>query len=384
LGSGLVGVFLNLFFLANDSYFAVLVFQGATYLAALVAYLLAGYALLRLRPQYLYLAGLLLFALVLVDLLAASGPLSNALLFGVLWGAATGVFYGGNNPMMHDITRSANRTSFVAVNNLLTGLVGLVAPVAAGALIQFSTYRGPERYLWDFVVTGAFFLAAAIVVRRVRYEAPRPGRYSLRAAFHGPGPKYRRFQLVFAVSQMFSIPFGIILPIYVFQRTGSYLLTGAFASYVVLLSVVANLVFRHGFRREGRFAAVAVVGIVASSLILVTGWDPPWDAFAFAGVYTVLATPLNNRVMVQFMEWIDAGPGVDRALAWSNRELYLGIGRITILGVMLAFSGYLLRRPADLVLLLPLLSLYAVAYLGLFDADLGGPRSTDSVRARPE
>src|SRR5208283_1517540 len=139
--TGLVGVFLNLFFLSNYSFLAVLYFQIATYATELTAYLLSSFLLPRWRPKHLYVLGLALSAFVLVDLLAASQIVSNAFVFGALWGTAMGVFWAGNNPMMHDITRSANRTPFVATNGFLSGVVTLVAPVSAGALIQFSGFR---------------------------------------------------------------------------------------------------------------------------------------------------------------------------------------------------------------------------------------------------
>ena len=368
LGNGLVAVFLNLYFLSNYSYLAVLDFQLVTYATAYSAYALSGYVLPKYSPKHLYVVGLALSGLVLIDLLIVRGPLSNAFAFGLLWGAAMGVFYAGNNPMMHDLTRSANRTTFVATNNLLTGAVSLVAPVCAGALIQYSTYPGVERYLWDFLVACGVFLLATLVILEVRDEA-RPARgYTVPRSIRGPGPGYSRFQLVFVVSQLFSIPIGIILPIYVFERTGSYLITGVFASYLVLLSVVANLAFRKGFRPDGPVALGAVLGIILSSLVLLLSWDPTVSAFLFGGVYTVLVTPLNNFVMVEFMERIDRDPGVDRVLLWANREFCLGVGRMIVLGGMIAFAAFLIRNPVNQVYLLPLLATGTLAYLGVVKA----------------
>ena len=367
-GNGLVAVFLNLFFLSNYSYVAVLYFQLVTYATAYGAYALAGYVYPKYSPKHLYVLGLALSGLVLIDLLAVSGPLSNPFAFGVLYGITIGVFYAGNNPLMHDITRSANRTTFVATNNFLTGAVSLVAPVCAGALIQFSTFSGVERYLWDFAVACAVFLLATLVILRARYESRPTHGYAVARTIRGPGPGYRRFQWLFFASQLFSIPIGIVLPIFVFQRTGSYLLTGVFASYLLAVAVVANFAFRRGFRREGPFAIVAVAGIIASSLVLFVNWNPALMAFAFGGVYTVLSTPLSNMVMVEFMERIDREPGPDRVLVWANREFYLGVGRMVVLGAMVVFASFVVRNPSDVVYLLPLLTVGALAYLGVVTA----------------
>ena len=194
-GSGLVGVFLNLFFLSNYSFLAVLYFQITTYAVELAAYLLSSFLLPRWRAKRLYVLGLALSVFVLADLLAAGRMVSNAFLFGGLWGAAMGVFFAGNNPMMHDITRNSNRTPFVATNSFLTGVVTLIAPTAAGALIQFSGFSGVLRYVWDFAVTAVFLLLSAIVILRTRGETDRPVREPGEAAGRPPGRRFAKFRL---------------------------------------------------------------------------------------------------------------------------------------------------------------------------------------------
>jgi MFS family permease len=373
-GTGLVGVFLNLFFLSNYSFLAVLYFQITTYATELAAYLLASFLLPRWRSKHLYVLGLALSAFVLADLLAASRMVSSAFLFGTLWGTAMGVFFAGNNPMMHDITRNADRTPFVATNGFLTGVVTLIAPVLAGALIQFSSFSGVLRYLWDFALTAVVLLVSALVILRTRGETDRRMRDPNDRARRAPGREFGRFRLYFAVWQLFVIPVGIILPIYVFEVTGSYVVTGVFASYTILVSIAANLLWRNGFRRPGRFPLYAVLAIIASSALLVVRWDPPLDAFAFVGVYTLLSTPLNNMVTVDFMDLIDRSGDLDRVRVWADREFYLGVGRAVVLAATILISMYLIVNPIDLVLILPVLSLYALSYLGVLN-----PRSPTAV-----
>jgi MFS transporter, YQGE family, putative transporter len=361
--TGLVGVFLNLFFLSNYSFLAVLYFQIATYATELTAYLLSSYLLPRRKPKHLYVLGLALSGFVLIDMLAASRIVSNAFFFGALWGTAAGVFWAGNNPMMHDITRNANRTPFVATNGFLTGVVTLVAPVSAGFLIQFSGFTGVLRYLWDFAITAVFLFVSALVILRTRSETDRPMRDPSDTARRRPGREFTRFRIYFVSWQLFAIPVGIILPIYVFQVTGSYVVTGVFASYTILVSIVANLWWRNGFRREGRFTLLATLAIIASSALLLVRWNPPLDAFAFVGVYTLLSTPLGNTVMVDFMDLIDRSGDLDRTRAWADREFHLGVGRAVVLGATIVISTYFIRSSMDLILILPFLSLYAVSYL---------------------
>lgn len=372
---GLVGVFLNLFFLSNYSFLAVLYFQFATYAALVTAYLLSTYLLPLWRSKNLYVLGLALSALVLIDMLAASRLVSNAFFFGALWGTAAGVFWAGNNPMMHDITRNAKRTPFVATNGFLTGIVTLVAPVSAGVLIQFSDFTGVLRYFWDFALTAVFLIASALVILRTRGETDRPMRGPNDTARRRPGSGFARFRIYFVSSQLFAIPVGIILPIYVFEVTGSYVVTGLFASYMILVGIAANLWWRNGFRLESRFTLLAVLAIIASSALLLVRWDPPLDAFAFAGVYTLLSTPLSNMAMVQFMDHIDRTGEVDRTRAWADREFCLGVGRVVVLGATIVISTYVIQNSLDLILILPFLSLYAVSFLVVLSPrSLGGSR----------
>ena len=363
--TGLVGVFLNLFFFSNYSFLAVLYFQITTYLTELTAYLLSSYLLPNWRPKRLYVLGLGVSAFVVIDMLAASRYVSSAFFFGALWGTAAGVFWAGNNPMMHDITRNANRTPFVATNGFLTGVVTLAAPVSAGVLVQFSNFTGVLRYVWDFSITAAFLLASALVILRTRGETDRAMRNPSDTARGRPGREFARFRVFFVSSQLFAIPVGIILPIYVFQVTGSYVVTGFFASYTILVSIAANIGWRNGFRRDSRFVLFATVAIIASSVLLLVQWAPPLDAFAFVGVYTLLSTPLANMVMVEFMDLIDRSGSLDRTRVWADREFHLGVGRAAVLGATIVIATYVIRNSIDLIFILPFLSLYAVSYLAV-------------------
>jgi MFS family permease len=378
-GTGLVGVFLNLFFLSNYSFLAVLYFQITTYACELAAYQLSSYLVPKWRAKRLYVLGLALSAFVLADMLAASRMLSSAFFFGALWGIAMGVFFAGNNPMMHDITRDSDRTPFVATNSFLNGVVTLIAPVSAGALVQFSEFSGALRYVWDFAVTAVVLLLSALVILRTRGATDRTMREPDDVARRPPGREFGRFRAYFVSWQLFAIPVGIILPIYVFQVTGSYVVTGFYASYTILVSILANLWWRNGYRREGWFTRGAVLGIIASSALLLLRWDPPLDAFAFAGIYTLLSTPLNNMVTVDFMDLIDRSGDLDRVRVWADREVYLGIGRAAVLAATIAISAYLVRNSMDLIVILPVLTLYALSYLWV----LGPRRPSTPVSSRP-
>jgi MFS family permease len=362
-GAGLVGVFINLFFFSTNNYISVLYFQLATFVIALMTYIPAGYFMRRYHPKYLYLLGLALSVFLLGDLLIATGVLSNVFIFGTIYGASIGILYAGNNVLMYDITKDANRTSFIATNNFLGGAVSLIAPVTAGTLIQFSTFTGMYKFIWDFVIAGVFFVLSAIFILRVKHQGRFRIKYSIRSTIIKARKGYAKFNLYFVTSQIFTMAFGIILPIYVFQTTSSYLITGVFVSYQVLLSVLTNFAFRKGFAEKGLFATYAVPGVIISSLVLLfpSVIVAPINAFIFAGLTTIFLTPLDNAVTVEYMKFLDMNDDINRALFWANREYYLVIGRVAILIPMILIA-YLTTNTLNFIFILPLISLYSLVY----------------------
>ena len=360
---GLISVFINLFFFATQNYAAVLYFELATFIVALVTYIPAGYLMRRYHPRYLYLIGLALSIILLVDLLVATGALASVFIFGIIYGASIGVYYAGNNVIMYDITKRSNRTSFVATNNFLTGAASLIAPVLAGALIEFTTFTGVYKFIWDFAIAIIFFVLSAILILRIKQHGKFGLKYSIKGTLIKAKKGFSKFNIYFVVSQIFSFGVGIILPIYVFQITQNYLVTGIFVGYEVLLYIAANYVFRKGFAKSGPFAKYSIPVIILSSLLMLfpSIVPPPINAFIFAGIFTFLAAPLDNMVTVEYMRFLDKNKDINRALFWANREYYLVIGRVIILGFMIFLLAHI-TNTLSFVLILPALSIYSLIY----------------------
>lgn len=136
---------------------------------------------------------------------------------------------------------------------------------------------------------------------------------------------YNKFKAYFFLSQLFAIPFLVILPIYVFQTTGSYLIAGIFASYFVLASVVSNILFRNGVKRWNAFVKISILAIILSSfaLIFTRSVGAPLNAFIFTGIYTFFSTPLDNKTSFNFYRMIDSYSDINRVFFWINRQYYI-------------------------------------------------------------
>jgi MFS family permease len=363
IGGGLIGVFLNVFFLATVSYVAVLYFQLATWIVTIITYILSGYFMRRYHPKYLYVAGLGLAITLLAAMLVGGGSIASVIVFGLIYGASIGVLYAGNNVIQYDITKGTDRTSFVATNNLLIGISSLIAPIAAGVLIGFSPLPGVYKFLYDFLIAIIFLIVSALFILKIKHKGEFKLKYSIKSTFINAGKVYSRYNWYFALWMIYAVGYSVIVPLYVFQTTGSYLITGIFAGFEVLISIVANFVFRKGFKESGTFAKYAVPALILSSFVLLVPKiiPPPLNAFVFAFLATLFTTPLDNAVNVKYMKFLDKNKKIDRALFWANREYYLVIGRVAILAPMILLV-YLLPSGVSFVALLPVLSLYGFVY----------------------
>jgi MFS family permease len=360
---GLIGVFINLFFFTTGNYITVLYFQLTTYLIAFVAFALSGYLMNRYKPNTLYTLGLAIFVFLLVTVFSASGLISNPIVFGIGWGMATGIFYGGNNVIMYDITKRANRMSFVSTNNYLGGIAQFIAPMIAGILIQFSTFSGVYRFIWDFAIAAIFLILSVVFILSVKDNDGLNLNYSLKKVIIRGKREHAKFSAYFAFDAVFVRAFGIVLPIYVFQITHSYVITGIFAGYTTLVAIGANIASRRGFRGDGLFVNVAIPGIMVSSLLLFfpSVINPLVAVFAFGGLYNLFSTPLDNAVLVDYMKFLDRNKDINREMFWANREFYLMIGRVAVLIPMIIIA-YFITNTLDFIIIMPFLSMYALVY----------------------
>ncbi len=375
---GLVSVFLNLLFFSQGSYLAVVYFNLATYFFLPITFALSGYLLGRYRPKHLYMIGEIAIIAVFASLFVFGNLVSNVIVFGSLYGIASGVFWAGNNVVGYDLTKNSDRTEFISTNNLISGIVGLIAPLVAGILIQYSNLPGVLKFLWDFAAASVFLIASSAMMMRLKSKEKRI-RFSLRGTVVKNRAEYTKFKFYYVLREFFMIPCLVILPIYVFQITNSYLIAGVFASYVVVVSVLANLAVKKGLRIRSDLTFLAIFAIIGSSAFLLVPSivAPPINVFIFAGIYIAATTPLDNAANSEFMKFIDRNSDVNRVMFWINNEYYLGISRVFIL-VILALVIILLQNSLNLILIFPVLSLYSFVYLTIGKNNVVVPFASES------
>ncbi len=363
LSQGLIGVFLSLFFFVNGGYLAVLEFQAANYILIGLSFALSGYVLQDYHPKQVYAIAEISIVVLLTSMLFLVGYLSNVILFGILFGAVSGFFWAGNNILMYAIPQKSERMKFVTLNSIIGGIIALAAPTMGGILIQLSNFTGNLRFALDFLAASLFLLVSSSYILRTSNMAGKKPRFSIIETLIQKGKDYFHFKLYFFTSQFFFTAFSIIMPIYVFEITSSFVIAGIFVSYTTFLSIATNFILRKGFRASSRLIEAAIIGIILSSLLLLPGViASPANVFVFGGIFTVLSTPLENAALVEFMRHLD-GKSMQKVVAlWINREYYLMAGRAVVIGVLFLVLDTILKNPLNILIVFPVLALYSLSY----------------------
>lgn len=362
---GLIGVFLNLFFFSKGGYGSVFYFQILSNVFLITFFILTGYLMKRYHPKKLYLLGEVSLIALLMAVLFIGGVLTNVIIFGILYGVTEGIYWASSNLLTLKVPKRAQRVSFVAINNLIGGVVALFAPAIGGLLIQYSTFTGAFKFLNDFLLASVILLLSGYFVMKLRQKVKEQSAFKL-GNIGIEDRQYQKFKLYFSLSQIFLLPFAVIMPIYVFEATNSYAIAGIYASYLLFFTILSNFIFRKSFNENGIFPKVGVAAIILSSFLLVLPILPiPLNAFVFGGIVTLFSTPLENFALVKFMNLVEKRKATTSQLFWTNREWYLVTGRVLVFVGLLMIPGTFLTSSLSLILVFPILSFYSLYYLRL-------------------
>ncbi len=357
--TGLVGIFLNLFVLATSSLLGVIYFNIFYYGSLELSYFATIYALDYFSPKDLYVAGSVIRAFTLLFILFAALFVSNILAFGFLYGVSIGTFWLGNNIIMSDISKGVDRNEFSLRVNAIGNAVNLVAPTAAGIIIEYSQFTGPLRFGYDFIAAAIILLAAAYLLHQVKFPKEekvikfRPHKSIISHS------NYRYFKLYYMFWCMFSIPFSIILPIYVFFITKSYVITGIYGSVTLLIALFSTYLIKMGSKYWKLFLNIAIASsIIISILLFIPSSRYSLSIiFIYTIIYTIFSTPLQVQATANFLDMIDRSK-IDRIHFWINREYYITAGRTVAFAAIALTLIYFKSDIVYSIYLIPPMSLY--------------------------
>ncbi len=360
--NGLLSAFLNLFVLATASLEAVVFFNIFFYAGLEISYFATAYALDYMEPKDMYIIGDVIRAATLAMLILAAYLVSNVIIFGLLYGVSIGTFWLGNNILISDVSKGVDRRDFVYKNSIIGGVVGFIAPVLAGFMIEYSQFSGPLRFVYDFIAAIIVLLASAYVMHISKLSrSSKPIKFKFSDSII-KDKGYTNFKIYTFFWQMFAIPFGIILPVYVQIVTNSYVITGLYVSALVIVGIFSNYLAKLRYKYWEKFTkAGVVIMILSGSLLFIPQINPLVSIFLYSVVYTIFSTALNNQASTNLLEVIDSS-AKDRMYFWINREYYITGGRAVSLALMAIIMVYFPNINL-LVYLIPVMGLYCITYL---------------------
>lgn len=287
----------------------------------------------------------------LATLLAGPEAARLAVPLGALHGIATGTYWLAFAVVSHDLTGAENRASFFGYLGAAGGVVGTVAPLAAGAAIS---WLGPgPGYRWTFGATVVLYAAAAALSGRLIARPP-GGRFVYAEVLrHGTrSPDWAR---VLAAHVLVGVREGLTLflpALLVFVATGSEAAVGRYQFAVGAAGAAAYWVLGRKLRPDLSWPwAVGAGALVAQPLLLLGGLTVP-ALLAFGLVGAVGGAPFYIPWGALLLNVVDQAPGgsARRAEYFAVRELYMNAGRM--LPIIIVLTVPVTRTPAGLALLL--------------------------------
>jgi len=338
VGLAASSVFVSLFFyLASGSITGMALYAIGTNLGLMIVSVVVVALFPSQPPRRLFRVGVALtagFYLILMALGRGVGAV--ALPLGLFNGAASGVYWFGNNTLIYDVVDPGERGRYYGLSFALLNMFNVVAPLSAGFLI--ATMGGRTGYLVVFALASAAYLGAWRSARRLR-NSPGTGGISVSQALALPllRAEWARMWAVVSLNGFKQAAGGLGLVVLVALATHSAAAQGEFAS-VSALAGVATSVAAGRLKRHQRPAAI---WLGASSFIVVTGLLFVHADLAMllvyglgAGlVYPAVAVPVSSVIL----EAIDDDPrSAERRGGYIlSRELAVNFGRIAAAGLLL-------------------------------------------------
>lgn len=276
----LCSVFVSVYLWINSHDFnTVCVHFMALYVVTPVFFILAGWYSQARDRIHVYRAGLILHALFYAALLVLREESANhAAALGVLRGVAWGVFYAGANTINYDVSTKGKVEYFVGLLQAVGGASSLLGPVISGIVIHLAPTALSGYNIVFSVVVGLYLAAFALSSFMPSDEGNRPF-YFWRALF--PGKDQRDWRLFMAASFSMAGSFNIfdfLLGLLMYQKTGSELSVGGFATYQTLAGILVSFVLcrimeprtRRNYLFWGMLLLVAAGIVISSQLTLAT------------------------------------------------------------------------------------------------------------------
>ncbi|NIA12813.1 MAG: MFS transporter [Nitrospiraceae bacterium] len=344
--AALCSVFVSVYLWINSQDLGVIYsYYLALFVVTPVFFLLSGWYSQARDRLHVYRLGLVLHAVLYATFLVLRERSPEyALWLGALQGVTWGCYWAGANTLNYDVSAAGKREYYFGLLHGTTGIVKLLAPVAAGFIIRFASEPREGYHLVFGVVVLLFLLSFALSFLMPPDNERRP--FHLRRALF-PGSEHRDWRLVMLASASMSGSFTIfafLLTLLMYIQTGDELSVGAYAAFQSIAVIVVPFFVgsalvprnRRTFMRWGVILLVAAGALMAFKLSVVT--------LVLFGLLRSIAQPLfgipHTGLRLDIISESVENPAqrIEYLCAW---EIPLAAGRIIMMLIMMALYGVL-------------------------------------------
>lgn len=342
-GASMAGLFLNLYLWRLTEDLVVNgVYNIVLYATTPLGFALGGWIAKRKDRLVTYRLGILMTALFfLLVIIARENLIPYFMLFALLNGFASGLYWVGYLVLMYDVSTDANRIRYLGLNMVFFNAAGLIGPALAGAIIGWS--EGLSGYMIAFSASFALFVMAAIVSLRIRASHSRHKSYYLNLM-----PLLMRKNSVWMKALLGFFTFGLFQGVMMFLPTILLYQTVGREDWVGYFGVCfSSIIIATGYVLSRKASeAKARLYILMSSSAMSAGaaillYDVRlWTVIVFMVLFSVSNPLALNTLNTYYYRLIGKLPlkGQLRNEAVVMRESFLNCGRIVSIIFLLLFS----------------------------------------------
>ncbi len=342
LASPIIWTFMNTFLWRIDQDPVLLIIFNVGFYAALPFGFFLNALLLRWTDTpVLYVVGCLLQGAVPLTLVSLGNRAADLILWlGIALGIAGGLFWANRNYLTSKVTTGAHRFYFLSMENAFSTAASIVAPISIGWMLtfgeRFALYSVTGAYRFAAVMAFIALCAAGLAVYKAGLDRcdQRLNQYVLRKA----GKVWNtlrgmEFLNGFVDGIEVIIPVVIILTFLGAEETvGTIETLSSIVSAVLLVIISKHVTHKSHFLILLLWMIGSLMGGLAfATLFTSAGALIYFTINAFVGTFrwSSLAT-----VMYEIVDRFSARGEVHRFVYIMDREIFLGLGRLSALGVI--------------------------------------------------
>ncbi|MDK2801058.1 MAG: transporter, family, putative transporter [Clostridiales bacterium] len=337
LGVGLSNTFINIFLWKVEKDLSIVILFNAIYYATIpLVFIFAGWLAKRMSLTFNLRLGIICYSILYIILLILQNNAAKYVwLLGILLGISGGFYYLSYNVLGYDFTTDDNRDYVMGVQGLVLSMSTMIAPVAAGSLIEL--IKGLKGYVLIFSISLTLFLIAAVLSTKIPIQTINK-HYYIKSILFMPFKK-KNWRYVMIGESFRGFREGVmmfLIGVLIFSMVNSELFVG----YYTLASSMVQLYsfyfisrrMRPGTRKKYLF--IGVVAVMIAALVFLLALNVV-TLLIYSIIISFFVTFINNPTAGIIYWVIHKTPNSKkrRIEGIVVREVYLNIGRV--LGVLL-------------------------------------------------